>query len=60
MTTVACLLLLLALAACAEVEDAADRHPIRVHATWHFPPGLHRPTPHWFPYAPPERRYESD
>jgi hypothetical protein len=50
-------LLILLLASCAEVEDA-ERVPVRVGWTWHFPPGLHRPTPHYFPYSLPDRELE--
>ncbi len=49
------MLILLALASCAEVEDTAERHPIRAHVTWHFPPGLHKPVRHYFPYGLPDK-----
>jgi hypothetical protein len=46
-------LLLLALASCAEAQD--ERVPFHVGWSWRFPPGLHKPTPHYFPYSLPDK-----
>lgn len=48
-------LILLALASCAEVPDTIEHRPIRARWTYHFPAGLHKPTPHYFPYSVPDK-----